>query len=815
MNSKLAKALAKYARLDDGVGEVPAVKPPKMPASSMPLPNSPSSAGASASSMPGAPGSLRSSATTPSSMVGAPSPIPQPPTVGASQAAQPGSPPTPAFGTPAAQRNTTQTDISKLRELSSYGNTDAQAPKPPGMDPRLKALSADIEEQYNTLLTPEMRAQDAKDGFIRGQLTQEQINARNNYKLYKGMASGNMEVNDRNLGLLGGPRSDASIWTESIARTVAPEAVAVYDTAKGVMEGKGLGESASAAFSQALKDRAEYADMFNDQLKRVANRYGANYELNYGNDKLLDWGSYALEAAPSLFLTAATMGGSTALQGGALAARGTALASKIPGAMRAAQIVNRGAQAVGRGAQVLNRVPGASQAGQFIAKGFQPFAQTSTNAGMRYLGSVAPRVLNSATSAINPVQAFNALRGLGATSNAITAGNVLRSGLVSGFAPLIFQNSANAYANAARDVNHYNQVNPDAGVLDNLGRFGQSMASNVSFDPAVLIPGRAGAFISNSGVTPSILLNPIGDKFNQNFQDRLDQSYAALEQKNPERYQSIMMDPELRAQYEDSVRLSMTDPRQYIIDQLQKKDPAQYAKLQADPEAMDKYVSDVQKNDRALQGGGLMDTVGSFMASASPYFKPSARSLGAVGFREQDAIDQQAMLDASDNYLTALAIGEDPMQDPKVQRAMQGASGLAKERLASNIAQMVGDQAIPAVTGMHPEELTYALETQDPSQLMNTPLGAFAQGDPQMAMEAADTMYGFQQAMPLLQQEMAQSGQISPEFVALIRAMNAMQSSYQVPPTYGSQELHPGMQAIKAMQPVLQSLFEKQQQGLS
>lgn len=341
------------------------------------------------------------------------------------------------------------------------------------------------------------------------------------------------------------------------------------------------------------------------------------------------------------------------------------------------------------------------------------------------------------------------------------------------------------------------------------------MASNMSFDPAVLLPGRAGSFVSNSSLTPASWLTPAGDVFNQNFEARLNQSYAGLEQSDPERFQSIMMDPELRSQFEDRVRLSMTDPRQYIMDQLQRTDPAQYARLQADPEAMDKYVSDVQKSNPALEGSGAMDAFGSFMAAASPYFKPSARSLGAIGFREQDAIDQRAMLDASDNYLTALAMGEDPMQDPKVQQAMQGASGIAKERLASNIAQMVGDQAIPAVTGMHPEELVYALENQDPSQLMQTPLGAFAQGDPQMAMEAADTMYGFQQAMPLLQQEMAQSGQISPEFVALIRAMNAMQSSYQVPPTYGSQELHPGMQAIKAMQPVLQSLFEKQQQGLS
>jgi pyrrolidone-carboxylate peptidase len=691
MNSKLAKLLAKYARtLDDGVGEVSAFKPPKMPASS-------------------------------------PSPLPAAPTPASAVA--------------------------------------SNSPKPPKMDPRLSALSAGIEKNYNTLLTPEMRAQDARDGVITSGLTAAQIQARNNYKLFQSMASGRTGVNDQNLKLLEGPRSSAGIWAESIARTAAPEAVAIYDTVKGVSEGKGIMDSARSAFSEAARSRAEYGNMFNDQLKRVANRYGANYELSY-DDPLLDWGSYALEAAPSLALTALT-------GGGAMAARGTALASRIPGAT-------------------------------FITRGFQPFAQASTNPAMRYVGSVVPRAVNTAISPINPLPIYNSLP---------SASNLGSSLISAGLTPLIFQNSANAYSNAIKDVNHYNQVNPDAGVFDNTGRFAQSLGSNVSVDPTAFIPGQVGNALSTLGVMP-FLVNQVGGRFDQDFQNRLNQGYDILAQDDPERYQGIMTDPEQRANFEAEIRQSITNPRQYIIGKLQQHDPAQYAKLQADPKAMDEYVSEVQKRNPGLQGGGIRDKLESFISDSSPYILPSARSFGAVGFREQDAIDQQALLDAGSSYLASLAAGENPMENPKVQQAMQGASNFAKNQLASNMAQIVGYNAIPTVTGMQPEELTHALEQQDPSQLMQTPLGVFAQGDPQMVMEAADTMYGFQQAMPLLQQQMAQSGQATPEFIALIRAINAMQNSYQIPPTYGSQELHPGMQAIRAMQPILQALFERQQQGI-
>jgi len=285
-----------------------------------------------------------------------------------------------------------------------------------------------------------------------------------------------------------------------------------------------------------------------------------------------------------------------------------------------------------------------------------------------------------------------------------------------------------------------------------------------------------------------------------------------LRETDPERYAQLTMDPQQRAEFENNIRLSMVDPKQYIMSQLQKVDPQQYAQLQADPEAMNKYIASVQKENPALQGSGTMDTIGSLASTLSPISRPGLRSLGAVGFREQDAIDRQAAMDASDNYLAAIAMGQDPMQNAGVQQAMSGASSLAKNRLASDVAQIVGSQAVPALTGLAPDQISAALEAQNPSELMGTPLGAVAQGDPNLTLEAADTLYGLEQAMPFIQQQMAQTGQVSPEFVAPVRALSSLQNSYKIPLSYGSQEIHPGMEALRAMQPILQSIFEKQQQ---
>lgn len=792
MNLRLEQALLKYAKLDDGVGELPSIKPIK-PDTNLPLPGSPADANARVSNMPGAPGNTTSSVSLPAPASSQPV---RPPAVGALAPAQPTSPSTPAFKSPSnavTGMGGVTAGVPDSREAVEMHNRHTSiARRPPGLDPRLNAVSKGIEDDYNRLLTPEMRAQDSKDGFISAQLNQEQITARNNYKLYKSMASGNMEVNDKNLKLLQGPRGDASIWGEAIARSFAPSAMAVYDTAKGVSEGRGFLESANSAFSQAQREHEQYLSMFNDQLKRVANRYGGNFELKHEGDPFLDYGSYALEAVPSLLLGAATGGGSTALQA-------MNVASKVPGALRTAQL--------------LSRIPGASQAGQMLVRGMSPFAQSSGSALGRYAGAAIPRVFNAATSVINPLQSANILRAaLAPTSNIINAGNLLRSGVMSAMTPLLAQQSSNAYVNAVRDASHYNEVNPEASTMNTLGRFGQSLLGNVSFDPSTLAPGGIGRFISATGMSPSLLIGTVGQSFDNNLKLRTQQSYEALRATDPDRYAQLTMDPQQRKAFEDNIRLSMLDPKQYIKSQLQKVNPKQYAQLQADPEAMDKYIASVQKENPGLQGSGFIDSIGSVASTAAPYSRPGLRSLGAVGFREQDEIDRQAAMDASDNYLAAIAMGQDPMQNAKVQQAMSGASSLAKSRLASDVAQMVGSQALPALTGLAPTQISAALEAQDPSELMGTSLGAFAQGDPNLTLEAADTLYGLQQAMPLIQQNMAQTGQVSPEFIALVRAISHLQNSYQTPPSYGSQEIHPGMEAIRAMQPILQSIFEKQQQ---
>lgn len=309
-------------------------------------------------------------------------------------------------------------------------------------------------------------------------------------------------------------------------------------------EGKSVPDAAlqtglsDAELATSYANSPSYLSMLGDSGKRVLNRWGGNFELNHENNNLLDWSSYALEAAPQFLLAAGTGGGSTApgainatsrflpTVGRALSSRVTPLAtqalSKVPGATGLAQFATKGVSPnlvsniatgiaespVGSAvmsrvapfaSQLAARVPGAGNLGRFLS----PQGE--------FVGNAVSNLANSAMSAFNPLPVLSRTFGAGGiASNPIK--NIVAQNMIG--APIV-QNTISNVQGVAGDVSSYAADNPDAGVLDQAGQLAQSVGSRVAVDPTVLT-NRLGigastalpllaASMRASGVDPSFL----------------------------------------------------------------------------------------------------------------------------------------------------------------------------------------------------------------------------------------------------------------------------------------------------------------------
>ena len=196
-----------------------------------------------------------------------------------------------------------------------------------------------------------------------------------------------------------------------------------------------------------------YGDRLADSFRRIGNRYGGDFQINYPDDKYLDWSSYALEAAPQIAATALTGGGSAAASTAAAGGRAASLGSRAGGA---------------------------------LLRGAQPFAQGSSSATARFLGRNIPEAINFAAAPVNPIPF---VRGTLAGPGKGVSG-FLGSAMTSAVRPLVMQGAAQNYGQAARNQQY---LPGGSSPLSQAADFGRSLATGVRFDPATLTPvGRMG-----------------------------------------------------------------------------------------------------------------------------------------------------------------------------------------------------------------------------------------------------------------------------------------------------------------------------------
>lgn len=331
------------------------------------------------------------------------------------------------------------------------GGKAFQAPRyydRPGVNPELAAQGRQLEEDYARTFPYGDYTYSTKGWGYRGgeraQMMQQEIDLRNRFKIYEAQARG---INPSNPQLVQQNPGAVGAFFGDLARSpVMPTApfMDAYDVA-------------TKGFQQASADKAKsdavYGDMLLDSTKRVANRYGANFDLNYANDPLLDYSSYALEAAPFFLATALTGGGNIGVQAAA----------------------RTGAQGVARAA-----APNIfRQAGQTLVQGFKPVMQGSANRFVRFAGEAIPGAANYALSAINPLPLVTS------AVQAAPGATKLLSMLGANFA---LRGAANNYANAYRDTAAFNAANPElSGTPASAARFGESLlAGGVSLDPTAL-----------------------------------------------------------------------------------------------------------------------------------------------------------------------------------------------------------------------------------------------------------------------------------------------------------------------------------------
>lgn len=242
---------------------------------------------------------------------------------------------------------------------------------------------------------------------------------------------------------------------------------------------------------QGLNQAPAYSSMLGDAAKRVVNRYGGNFDLQY-NDPLLDYSSYALEAAPQLAVAAGTMGSSLLPQAGA----------KLPFLVR------------GFGALEQPVAAAAAKSPLFARFASNPFVRR----GASWLSGAG----NFAMSGVNPLPLLSEAATAGSGMRALPA--MLAAG-VSRYGAK--ENWQNAFSDASNYIaNNYSVDDPYGAVIPALGQFGQSLASTgINFDPSSVNP---------LGVGASVLTEPFAVARNQALNTRLAGDLERLQRQNPD-----------------------------------------------------------------------------------------------------------------------------------------------------------------------------------------------------------------------------------------------------------------------------------------
>lgn len=694
--------------------------------------------------------------------------------------------------------------ILKLAAAASAGTAMSARPLNPG-----------LQAEYDAAF-PKGKDPNAQRGQYFGErLTSAQLDVRNRHRLNQQMMSGAVPATEANQALL---RNSSGSPNAAYAGSLGQSAIelsqmgnpmywgstalnaAGYPGAANAVQAmnplhrlsQGIESTTGAKVSDPMGSDSYIKGYLGDSGRRIANRYGTDFELQHENDKMLDWSSYLLEAAPSIL----TLGSGAAVQGGVKGvgvaanlarAAGTpgrllgagvksvagAATKFLPGAGRIANIgksfspLVTGAKLPGQwGANIAAWGAKAPAAGAgFLGKTVAPYAR-STVAG------AIPKIVDYATMAINPLPAINnalfkpgitnialpGVRGLlQAPGQALTRyGQALASTAGLGFkqwgAQLASNAAVNSYGNAFNEVDAMTADNPNASLVDKVKEFGMSLGSTINVDPTKAFTGN---YLPGLGMPAAVAAGIMS----QNEQAADEKYLQQMQTEQPQLYNALMSDPSGLA--------------------LQKNLDENKAKSQAAYAAAPKPQVDGLWNNAGQLASQAVGGTFQALAKASPFFNLPAPTRGYRERTEQARQDNVKSMEVALNpYYKAMVEGRDPMQDPEVTKnmspeALKGLNDYAFDTLAN--------RGMSRALDTTPPESLAAIQQGDLSAVAGTWLDgigndeATAEGKQDKIVYSAAVAGALQQASSLIASQ--RSAGSAPEQQALAKSMQSFLSA--------------------------------------
>ena len=276
-----------------------------------------------------------------------------------------------------------------------------------------------------------------------------------------------------------------------------------------------------------------YGDRLADSFRRIGNRYGGDFQLNYPDDKYLDFSSYALEAAPQIAATALTGGGSAAASTAAAGGRAASLGSRAGGA---------------------------------LLRGAQPFAQGSSSATARFLGRNIPEAINFAAAPVNPIPF---VRGTLAAGPGRGVSGLMGSAMTSGVRASVMQGAAQNYGQAARNQQY---LPGGSSPLSQATDFARSLAMGVRFDPATLTP------VGRMGFSPLNFMPDREQFVAANTNGALDEVERILAARDAERRGELLSEPPSSQDVEFYDQNLASLPEEQLVPTLEQMSRQQFAR---------------------------------------------------------------------------------------------------------------------------------------------------------------------------------------------------------------------------------------------
>lgn len=719
------------------------------------------------------------------------------------------------------------TRILKLAAAASAGTAMSARPFNPG-----------LQAEYDAAF-PKGEDPNAQRGQYFGQrLTSAQMDVRNRHQLNKQMMSGAVPATEANqallrnssgspnaayvgslgqsaveLGQMGNPMYWGSKALNAAGYTGAANAVQAMNPLHRI--GEGIESTTGAKISDPMASDSYVKGYLGDSGRRIANRYGADFELQHENDKMLDWSSYLLEAAPSIMTLGSGAAGVAGVKGvGAAAnlarAAGTpgrllgagvksvgGLATKIPGAGRIASIgkslspVVTGAKLPGQwGANVAAWGAKAPAAGAgFFGKTVAPYVRST-------LAGAIPKTVDYATMAINPLPAlYSAVFKPGITNIALPGakafmqapgqalgryGQALASTIGLGFkqwAGQVAANTAvNSYGNASNEVDAMTADNPNASFVDKAKEYGMSLASTLAVDPTKAFTGN---YVPGLGMPAAVAAGVIS----QNERAADEKYLQQMQTEQPQLYNALMSDPSGLA-------------LQKNLDENKAKSQEAYAA--APKPQVDGFWNNAGQYASQTAGGAFQA-----LAKASPFLNLQSPIRGYTERTEQarqDNVKSQEL--ALTPYYTAMGEGRDPMQDPAVTKnmspeALKGLNDYAFDTLAN--------RGMTRVLDTTPPESLAAIQQGDLSAVAGTWLEdigndeATAEGKQDKIVYSAAVAGALQQASSLIASQ--RSAGSAPEQQALAKSMQALMRAKTPAARFA---------ALQSAEPALVEFFNRQ-----